>query len=379
MVYVPDWEWVVSLAFAGLALPLAAFILLVAPSRAVNRTLSALLVAEGLMQGPTALLVGTPWGREHFAGLLQIFFSAVIAAPFLYLLFLGYALDTRWTRPLRARPIQVAIAIALVGFEIIPIIDPTVDVQAVARYALYGAAATATLGLVAALSADRRAEKGSVAARRARAYLVAFAARDLSFVLPTLFLTGGSVVTHFAPPLDAHFFSTWGGIARDLAALVFLAALAYGLLRVQIFDLDVKIHAGVKQGTIMTSFVAVYFLVNEMAQFFFQQAFGVYLGIGAAALLVFALHPVQQLAEKIASRAVPSAQPVEKMNKRQRIDVYREQVVVAWEDGTLSLKERRMLEVVRERLGLTLEEAVSLEREIWNRAGAAGAPQGAGA
>lgn len=81
-------------------------------------------------------------------------------------------------------------------------------------------------------------------------------------------------------------------------------------------------------------------------------------------MLLFALAPLQRAAERLSGAVLPDARPLAARSTEERAELYREQVRIAWEDGTLGLKERRMLDAARERLGLAAETAVGLEREV---------------
>lgn len=157
-------------------------------------------------------------------------------------------------------------------------------------------------------------------------------------------------------------------------ALVGLALVGYGVARHSLFDLDLKVKWTVKQSTVAAAFIAVFFLVSEGAQEFFaaQAGLGPYLGIGAAAVLVFALAPLQRLAENVADRAVPGTKEVSEMDGAERAQLFREQVELVWMDGTLSSKDRLVLSNLRDRLGLDTEEAERIEVEVVEGAGGHG-------
>lgn len=146
--------------------------------------------------------------------------------------------------------------------------------------------------------------------------------------------------------------------------LVTVAILAYAILRHQLLEIDVKVRWGIRQSTLAAAFVGVFFVVSEGAQSVFATtANSELLGIAAAGLLVFALAPLQQAAERLASAAVPGAKPVGEMTRDERGEVYRAMARAAWQDGALDRSERALLLELRNRLGLSGAEAERLEAE----------------
>jgi hypothetical protein len=140
--------------------------------------------------------------------------------------------------------------------------------------------------------------------------------------------------------------------------------LTYAIVRHQLFDLDVRLKWTVKQSTIAGAFVAVFFAASEGTQAFFGDQGNEWVGIGAAALLVFAIAPLQRFAQRVADTAMPLTRPLGELPSSERSDLYRDQVRAAWEDGKLDRSERAMLRNLRTRLGLSADDAERIEAEI---------------
>ncbi len=153
-------------------------------------------------------------------------------------------------------------------------------------------------------------------------------------------------------------------LAIGLLRLLMPLLVTYALVRYQVFELDVKLKWTLKQSTVAAIFVAVFFAVSELAQQLFSETIGPYVGVAATAVLVFAIAPLQRVADRFASAAMPHVKPVAEQSEAERATLYREQARVAWSGGTLTAKDRRILDVARERLGLTHEEAARLERDV---------------
>ncbi|MBI2076792.1 MAG: hypothetical protein HYT80_00265, partial [Euryarchaeota archaeon] len=103
---------------------------------------------------------------------------------------------------------------------------------------------------------------------------------------------------------------------------------------------------------------------TELTKNYFETRFDSIVGIAAAAVLLLALHPLQRLADRLSRAAVPNAKPLAAMSHPEHLALYKEQVQIAWADGTMSAKERRMLDRTRERLAISLEESMRVENAV---------------
>ncbi|HET6406190.1 MAG TPA: hypothetical protein VFH78_16245 [Candidatus Thermoplasmatota archaeon] len=144
-------------------------------------------------------------------------------------------------------------------------------------------------------------------------------------------------------------------------------AVTYALVRQSLFDLDARLRFTLKQSTVGAVFVGVFFVASEMGTELVSARFGGLLGIGAAVLLMFAIAPLQLMAEKLARSALPAPPPGRDLPGDMRRDIYREQVALSWADGVLDRNERLVLERLREALGLSQEEAASIELDVARR------------
>lgn len=150
--------------------------------------------------------------------------------------------------------------------------------------------------------------------------------------------------------------STW------ILAMPLLAA--YALVRHQLFGVDVRVKWTIRQSTVAAVFLTVFFVVSEGAQQLFSERIGPFLGIVAAGALLFALAPLQRVAERVADAAMPGVKDLPQMDHEERLHIYRDQARFAWSDRSLSPDERAMLDQLRERLGLSAEDAVRIEGEV---------------
>lgn len=163
-------------------------------------------------------------------------------------------------------------------------------------------------------------------------------------------------------------------VHRAIDAVVLVSGtllITFAIVRHQLFDIDLKVKFTLRASTLAAAFLAVFFVVGQLAQNFLNDAYGLLVGGVAAGLLLFALNPLQKVAERMADKAMPGAKPVASLSHRERHSIYREQLEIAWSDGTLNRKERLQFERLRQRLDLSAEEALALENGVLG-----GAPAG---
>lgn len=298
----------------------------------------------------------------------------------LALLALRFAVD--WARAPAAAP-SYSLFLVYAGFALNALFDGALNALAVGRMLAEGAAfpwapfgwsavALPPLALLPALASlvvvARAGLRSEDATRRlyAKRFLVVAPLPVLCAAL--LSWTGGDVAV-LPGPVGAFVLGLW--------RLALPVLVTYALLRHNLFDLDVKVRVAIKGSAIAAVFVAVFFTVSEVAQTFLSSELGPYVGIVATGILVLAMHPLQNLAERLAQRALPHARPVGELSASEKLELYREQLCLAWQDGAIRPKERLMLETLRERLGLPFEVASRLEVEaarVVVQAGAAEAP-----
>lgn len=155
-----------------------------------------------------------------------------------------------------------------------------------------------------------------------------------------------------------------GTIRMAFPVLVVLA-----ILRHRLFGLDVRIRAGISRGTVAGIILATFFVVskiaeNKVAEWFEDKNAGIYIGGAVAGLLLFAISPLQKVGERVAQATVPSPGKMEREPHAERLRFYQDQAEIAWSDGQLGRRERLLLDQLRERLGLTMEEASKVEHRI---------------
>lgn len=170
-------------------------------------------------------------------------------------------------------------------------------------------------------------------------------------------LTLGAVYTVAVPGVDPG-----NNLMRGVMRTIGVGLLAYGILRHDLVGLDAKVEWGLSKTTVAGIFVAVFFIVSEGAQVLFAGfAQSELLGIVAAGALLFALSPIQRLADRIAATAVPTGGTGSADTAEVR---YRTAVEVALADGEISREEERRLAELADELDLDATRALEIQEEV---------------
>ena len=143
----------------------------------------------------------------------------------------------------------------------------------------------------------------------------------------------------------------------------YVVVLAYGVLRAQLFDIDLKLRFALQQGTVGALIAGAFLVASEVLERLFPVD-GMALGLLLAFLVAVLLKPMQAVAHHTANHLVPGIQATPEYLDRRRLTVYKAALEGAYEDGEVTSKERSILRTLREQLGIDEREAVDLERSF---------------
>jgi hypothetical protein len=127
---------------------------------------------------------------------------------------------------------------------------------------------------------------------------------------------------------------------------------SYALLRYDLFDIDHKVKAAVKHGTLIGAPVSVFFAVSEITEGLIQNQVGMIYGAIAAIAISIAFKPLERFAHRVAAHVFPRLKAFDALTPQERVALFEEQLRLAQQDGNISPKEQRMLDLLSERLGL---------------------------
>ncbi len=374
MAFVFTWAGALGVVASLAALALATVVYWTRPDRSQNRRLALMLFVEGLgFLGGTGAMYLTDTAATAWAW-QAVTIVFITATPSAYLLFLA-TLDTPLANPLRHPIVERGLLLGLVLSPLPWFLSPATFVQGMSpgKYApwdsvlgpgfiwgILGIVLASLVGLILAVSVWRRSEPGTARRSQARSYALAFGARDvglpLTFVLFLLHSMGiGGEGLQFAA----------GVVLPASILLVFVLLLAYGILKTQLFDIDLKLKWTLEKSTVAGVFIAVFFIVSEAAQVLFAGFAGSeLLGVFAAGGLVFFLAPLQRFADRVADTAMPGVEDTEAYREHRARELYRAAVESGLEDGVITDRERDMLARLQDELNLTGQVVLELEREV---------------
>lgn len=289
-----------------------------------------------------------------------------------YVLFLS-TLPTRWMAWARPLWVRVALGISspLLGILLVANFNNLLEGVIAVPYARYDVVfselglrilqthsiLTATMGIGVALATVRESAAGTIARRQAVSYAVAFIWFDAMQLLAFGVL---EFAFHTRPP-QLILYTIAAAWLLPLALLGLLLLLAYGMLRFQLFDIDLRIKVGLRRSFVVAPIALAFFIASETLEGLLP--FDSYwAGIGAAGLITVAIVPLQKGAHRLADRVMPGVEDTKQYRDRRADDIYRMALDSVLEDGTVGAREEVMLERLGKRLGLSPTRRAALHR-----------------
>jgi hypothetical protein len=363
-VFQADPRGILTLLAIAMCWALAVVLYRVGPPGSVARRLSLLLVVEGVTLGSSSsiefLLVSPAdafrlhprWAQAEF--IVHTLGDCAMLA--LYPPFLATALQTRLTRPFAGRRVQIALGVAAISLFLAIQLAPL----AVGGSMLYlSLALLFGFALVASLDAWRAAR--GAARTRARSFALAFGLRDVCwgfiYALACWELWSGTYA-EFYDTVPTRY------VVYMLGTLVAVPLIAYGILRTQLFDIDLRIRWTIKQSTVAAAVVAIVYVASEGASRLLSHEFGNAAGLLAAAVVVFFMAPLQRFADRVAGAAMPNTLDTPEYAAYRKLQVYEAALAEARQSGDISRKERALLNRLRDSLGISAVVADTLERDL---------------
>lgn len=355
-----------TLALLALAMcwGLAVVVFRVSPAGSVGRQLSLLLVVEGTTLISTGYLDLFLTEAARTADWYPVFYrteeiihtlgDCLMLA--LYPPFLAAALRTRLTAPFSS-PVIRLILLVLAAILAVVVLWASLKIGGTILYV--SLVLLFLFALVASLDAWRSVE--GIAKSRAGTFAIAFGVRDVcwsfAYGSATLILWQGTYAI-----VDPNA-STAPYVVYALGTLLAVPLIAYGILKSQLFDIDLKIQSTIRQSTVAAAFVTVFYLVTEGADRLFESEFGTWFGLVATALLMFALSPLQRMAERVSQAVMPNTTDTPEYAAYKKLQVYEAALADALQGG-ISVKERTLLNHLRDSLGIAPADAEALEKDL---------------
>ena len=189
---------------------------------------------------------------------------------------------------------------------------------------------------------------------QARAYLIAFGFRDVSFLLLAVIFT-------VVPPTYEYFH--WVYMIFPCVWLAYYPLVTWGILKHQLFDIELRVKRGL-QRSVVAGVIASGFYVGAYALEQFISLNNFLLGLITAAMVTAAFQPLQRFSEKVADRLMPGVDTSEAYLTDRKHEVYRNAIEAAMQDGMITERERAILTGLQDSLVLSGTEALHIERDV---------------
>lgn len=359
--YQVDPRGILSLIAVAMCFALAVLLYRTGAKGSVARKLGLLLAIEGVALGTSDALyyfvvsidtweVANPKILRISEILHHVADCAMLA---FYPPFLARTLQTPLTRPFAGKRARIALVITAVALYA----GVELSESGLGGMLLFSLMSLLFIyALIAALHAWHRAT--GIARTRAGFFILGFGIRDICWGI-----VYAGAVWSISTGNDLN--DTWvqGTNIYAMGTLLAIPVIAYGILRTQLFDIDLRIRWTIKQSTLAGIFVAVMFLISEGASEFLSAELGSVAGLLAAAVLMFFLAPLQRFAERVANTAMPNTKNTPEYASFRKMQVY-EAALSEAQAGGVSQKERTLLEHLRQSLGISESDAEAIEAEL---------------
>lgn len=364
---------VIAISLAGIVLATATIPLLLRVPHRQNRGLALVLGIEAVILlmfiggAIHAALAPVPWTpAPEWAQDLSVLVTAGMISAYLAFISTLQTPLVRWLRSRLVLALLIAYPVVMYTLKLTYVEDyaptpSTLDV--ITFFGLIGVLVTSHLYcLAASIDAWRRAQPSTVQKVRMKAFAVAFGTRD-AMLLTVLAVW---LVLGFGPesPVSSYVWAWWAPIGVPLSFLAYLVLLTYGILKTQLFDIDIRIRKGVKATTLTLFFVVTFFVAEQLGQSIISERAGPYVGFAGAGLLAVAIEPLRRVADRIANKTVPGATESAEYIAQRKTAVYRAALEGAYEDGDITPKERTMLTRLAAELSLHPDEMSAIEHDV---------------
>lgn len=368
---------VVGLLAMVLACTMGWFVFSTRPDRPQNRRLALVLQLGGISAGFYFGLAVLARTADTARWAIEIGMTLLLACPAVYLMFLA-TVASPLARPLRSKSTPILLLVYVLVVEAFWFTNPGFFIADHLAYyprvggwhvdfhepliggKLFGGGMLALAelyGLLVAVSAYRHATTAG-SRHRAMVFAVAFGTRDLlgaAFVIYFVALGG-----YFLPGGDVLWLVT-----VPVVDLLFYALLTYGILKGQLFDIDLRLKGMLRRSIVALPFAVAFFVMSETVEQYLVLPFdSSWLGLLAAGIIVLLLNPIRDFATSIADRLLPSVDASGDYVEGRKEEVYRNALETFLEDGVISDRERKVLERLRSDLGIDGPRAMEIESAV---------------
>ncbi|MEK6985456.1 MAG: hypothetical protein AABX89_03615 [Candidatus Thermoplasmatota archaeon] len=349
---------------------MAAFVLVVGPTKRANRRLALVFFLHGVAISVWVLTPLMPTAR-FAAGISALNLLSLLSLPFASIWFLA-TLDAAWSRPLRQPVGKVLLAAGTLAIAAPYFLAHDVFLGPQEPWVFGGVSHALTvpmlvlfelsvvLYLVAfavAVQAFVSAPKGTPKRDQAFWFMLAFGLHDLYFVYRVAIL---AIVYQGGSAIGAGWVTPTILYGRPISLILWVLVLSYGMLRHQVLGLDLRLKLGLGRTIVVGVIAVAFFLVSETVEALLPID-GLLPGLVGAALVTLAIVPLQRAARRVMDRLMPNVQDNAAYRDRRAEDIYRMALDSARQDGNIGVGEQAMLDRLAQRLQLPAKRRRELE------------------
>jgi len=195
---------------------------------------------------------------------------------------------------------------------------------------------------------------------KALAFVFAFGVRDLAWAavyFVAVILEAGGLDD--SPEINLLLSQLYAG-----GTLLYIPIVTYGILKVQLLDIEVRLRSTVKNTALASAFIAVFYVFSEGTNALISNQLGEIVGFVVCALLAVFLSPLHRWAERFAERLVTADTGSPGYTANRSLQIYSAALEEALAYGELNQGQIALLDRLKESLGIATEDAGRLEREF---------------
>ncbi|MFQ5819936.1 MAG: histidine kinase N-terminal 7TM domain-containing protein [Candidatus Heimdallarchaeota archaeon] len=150
-----------------------------------------------------------------------------------------------------------------------------------------------------------------------------------------------------------------------VAVAIAMSIIAIGVLRAQLFDIELIVSKSVKY-TLLNILLAYVFVISReiltplISDIFFSGSQVAMLLAGFMVVTLFT--PIKNATSSITAKLLPADRP--QRLTTDNLELYRRQLEIAWTDKTITEKEQMMLDALKSSFGISPEDHNRLKREV---------------
>jgi len=196
---------------------------------------------------------------------------------------------------------------------------------------------------------------------KAMAFVCAFGVRDLAWAAVYF-----AAVTGLIMKAPMFFNQLYVG-----ATLVYIPIMIYGILKVQLLDIEIRLKSTIKNTLLGGAFIAFFYLISEGTNEFLSSQLGGVVAFVVSILLTIFLSPLHRWAEHVASRLIHGDIDSPDYSASRGLQIYSAAVEEALAYGAITRGQIALLDRLRESLQLPEDDARAVEQGLnLNRASA---------